>query len=413
MVTCRNLPVVLLLTAAALSLVCVSFIHVQAQESSPDSVDAKALIKEAYAKTKVATTLAEFTEVIEMCEKAQADALSPTLATYVRELLAWAHNRRGEVYAEQGASLTEGGDEQEAAKIDAMAMAEFETAVGLNPDYWKAIHNRGVSYALEGKFTEAINDFTRTLELKPEYASAWFNRGELHFELSKYTEALTDYTQAIRLKPDDHDAYVRRGHANFQLRRYKEASTDYSQAFELDPESAETLINRGDAYLALRQWREAATDYREAVALDADSGRAYQSAAWLMATCPDDRYRNDQLAVQAAEKGIALADEPTSSISTPWQPRVPAPVTSTQQNRQSSKLSRSLRRNTSNQCGAGLRCTSRTGPIAKATKSPNEPVTARCVRCRRGVQWCGTAYSLAVSRHTAKHQNSRSMLRIV
>lgn len=306
MVTCRNMLAVLPLTALAVSLTCISFVHVRAQEASPDTVDSKALIRDAYAKTNTATTLADFTEIIGLGEKAQTDALSPALAAYVRELLAWAHNRRGEIYAEQGASLTNSGDEQKAAEVDAMAMAEFETAVGLNPDYWKAIHNRGVSYALEAKFAEAIEDFTRTLELKPKYASAWFNRGELYFELGKYTDALTDYSQAIRLKPDDHDAYVRRGHAGFQLRRYREALADYSRAFELNSTSADTLVNRGDAHLALRQWREAATDYREAIALDADSGRAYQSAAWLMATCPDDRYRNGQLALQAAEKAIEL-----------------------------------------------------------------------------------------------------------
>ncbi len=306
MVTYRNLSAVLLLTALALPMTCISFVHLQAQEASPGAVDSKALIRDAYTKTKSATTLPEFTEIIELCDRAQAEALSPALDAYVKELAAWAHNRRGEVYAEQGAALTNGGNEQEAKKLDAMALTEFEMAVDLNPDYWKAIHNRGVSYALEGKFGEAIEDFTRTLELKPEYASAWFNRGELHFELGKYTEAMTDYGQAIRQKPDDHDAYVRRGHANFQLRRYQEAAADYSRAFELNSASAETLINRGDAYLALRQWREAATDYREAIALDADFGRAYQGAAWLMATCPDDRYRNSQLALQAAEKAVEL-----------------------------------------------------------------------------------------------------------
>lgn len=306
MVTHRNLTPVVLPIVFVLSAMCVSLVSLQAQEAGPDPVDANGLIRDAYSKTKTATTLAEFTEVIELCEKAQADALSPALATYVRELLAWAHNRRGEVYAEQAASLTNNGDDQEAKKLDATALAEFETAVELNPDYWKAIHNRGVSYALEGKFAEAIKDFTRTLELKPGYASAWFNRGELHFELGKYTEALTDYAQAIRLKPDDHDAYVRRGHANFQLRRYQAAAADYSRALELNSESAETLVNRGDTYLALHQWRKAATDYREAIAVDADSGRAYQGAAWLMATCPDERYQNNHLALQAAEKAIEL-----------------------------------------------------------------------------------------------------------
>jgi len=306
MVTYRNLPAALRLIAVAAAVICVTSISGLAQETSAESKDSNTLIRDAYAKTKTAATLADYTEIIRVCEKAQSGALSPGLAAYVRELLAWTHNRRGEIYAEQGASLTKSGDEQEAAKIDARALSEFETAVGLNPDYWKAIHNRGVSYALLGKFTEAVKDFSRVLELKPEYANAWFNRGEIQFELANYAEALNDYGQAIRLKPDDYDAYVRRGHTHFQLRRFQEALADYGRAVELDADSAEALINRGDAYLALRQWREAATDYRQAIASDAGSGRAYQSAAWLMATCPDDGYRNNQLALQAAEKAIEL-----------------------------------------------------------------------------------------------------------
>jgi tetratricopeptide (TPR) repeat protein len=56
----------------------------------------------------------------------------------------------------------------------------------------------------------------------------------------------------------------------------------------------------------LGQWQEAAADYRKAIALDESSGRAYHCAAWLMATCPDDRYRDAQLAIQAAEKAAEL-----------------------------------------------------------------------------------------------------------
>ncbi len=34
--------------------------------------------------------------------------------------------------------------------------------------------------------------------------------------------------------------------------------------------------------------------------------RAFQSAAWLMATCPDEHYRNEKLAVEAAQKAVKL-----------------------------------------------------------------------------------------------------------
>jgi len=277
-----------------------------AQRADSQPVDAKAIIRIAYAKTKTAKTQEEITEIIELCHRAQKSGLSPDLTDYIQDLLAWAHNRRGEVYADRGASLAENGQSDEATKVDAMAMKEFETAIQLDPDYWKAIHNRGVNYALVGKFEEAVQDFSRALELKPEYANAWFNRGEIQYELGKFAEAVSDYSQAIRLKPDDNDAFVRRGHTHFQLRHLREALADYNRAVELAPNDAEALTNRGDAYRCLGQWQEAATDYRKAIALEESSGRAYHCAAWLMATCPDDQYRNGQLAIQAAEKAIEL-----------------------------------------------------------------------------------------------------------
>ncbi len=306
MVTDRFFFVALYRISLAAFLITVLIHGAPAQQAASPSADVEGIIRVAYAKTKTVKTQEELTEIIELCQQAQKSGLSPDLADYVKELLAWAHNRRGEFYSDRSASLTENGQSAEAAKVDAMAMKEFETAIQLNADYWKAIHNRAVSNALIGKLEKAIQDFGRTLELKPEYANAWFNRGEIQYELGKYTQALSDYGQAIRLKPDDRDAYLRRGHAHFQLRRLRDALADYNRAVELGPGDAETLANRGDAHRCLGQWQEAATDYRKAIALDESSGRAYQNAAWLMATCPDERFRNDQLAIQAAEKAVEL-----------------------------------------------------------------------------------------------------------
>jgi tetratricopeptide (TPR) repeat protein len=228
------------------------------------------------------------------------------LDKYADELLAWTHNRLGELYADQAADFTRQGHDDQAAEQDALALAEFQAAVKANPDYWKALHNRGVSYALDGKFDEALADFGRVLKLRPQYANAWFNRAEIYYELGRYEEALSDYTQVMQLKPDDYDAHVRRGHAYFQLRRFREALADYDRAVALEPGKVEAVVNRGDASRNLGQWRQAAEDYQKAVGLDFRSGRAYQSSAWLMATCPEEKYRKADLAVLAAKKAVEL-----------------------------------------------------------------------------------------------------------
>jgi len=47
------------------------------------------------------------------------------------------------------------------------------------------------------------------------------------------------------------------------------------------------------------------------VALNSQYARAYQNAAWLMATCPDKKFRNTELAVSSAKKAIELDSAPS------------------------------------------------------------------------------------------------------
>ncbi len=74
----------------------------------------------------------------------------------------------------------------------------------------------------------------------------------------------------------------------------------------IDPNNAAALVNRGDAYREQAIYGPAASDYREAIRLDPKLGRAYLSAAWLMATCPDQRFRNTDMAIKSAQKAIEL-----------------------------------------------------------------------------------------------------------
>ncbi|MDP6444175.1 MAG: tetratricopeptide repeat protein, partial [Pirellulaceae bacterium] len=258
--------------------------------AAQDEKEQQQLISGIYARTKTAKTLNDFTTVIELCEKARTYKLSKPNYEYLNRLEAWAYNKRGESNADKAASLTESGDLKQAEELDAVALKDFSKAVEFDPKRWKAVHNRGVSYAMVGKYEEAIGDFTRTLELNPKYINGWFNRAEIRYEIGEYGKAIGDYDRAIELDPKDVGAYTSRGHSFFQLRRIEEAIRDYSKVLQLAPGNADAYVNRGDAYRARGQWDVAAADYRKAVAIDNNSGRAYQSAAWLMATCPDERF---------------------------------------------------------------------------------------------------------------------------
>lgn len=263
-------------------------------------------LQQAHAKSKTAQTIAEYGEVLELCLPAADHAADGVVKQYAQQLAAWAANRRGEAYSQEAARLTSEGKFDEAAAYDQKALADFEVAVERDPAKWKSLHNRGVSYALLGRYEEALADLTKALELNANYVNTWYNRAEVRYELGQYEDAASDYTEVLRRTPDDFGALTGRGHAWFRMGELQKALADYHRAVSLDPQSAGALVNRGDTYRQLGQWQQAAADYRAAVKVDEAYGRGYRSAAWLMATCPDEKYRNADLAVRAAEKAIEL-----------------------------------------------------------------------------------------------------------
>jgi tetratricopeptide (TPR) repeat protein len=263
-------------------------------------------LRDAYLKSRAARTVEDYSQIIATCEQALEGQDDEAVRLYVMQLLAWAANRRGEARSQEAAQFSTAGKMEAAAARDAEALTDFGLAVAADATKWKALHNRGVSFALTGRFEEALSDLTKAIELNGTYVNTWYNRAEVRYELGQYEDAASDYSEVLARQPDDFGAYIGRGHAWFRMGELNKALADYNQAVALDPTSAGSLINRGDTYRQLGQWGKASADYRAALKLDAQSGRAYRAAAWLMATCPDEKFRNTELAIEAAEKALEL-----------------------------------------------------------------------------------------------------------
>jgi tetratricopeptide (TPR) repeat protein len=310
----RKALVPFLTTAVAVMLsVAVQTQPIRAQQNSPNSQDntgaannatpdakpalsaADQKIKEAYEKTKSASSLDDFSEVITLCQDGLNQGAGSESAAYARKLEAWAYNRRGEKYADDNK--------------EKLALKDFEAAASLDNTLWKAVQNRGVSRANLGDTKGAMADFDAVIHLNPNYANAWFNRGQLKYDQGNVTGALDDYNQAIQLQSGDAGFYNSRGHANYRLGQFREALADYNRAVQLDPDDATALVNRGDAYREQGLYGPSASDYRDAVRINPKLGRAYLSTAWLMATCPDQRFRDPDKAISTAQRAIELDGE--------------------------------------------------------------------------------------------------------
>lgn len=282
--------------------------RIRPHNPKPVTHDARTLISQAYRMGQTAKSEEEYTRIITLCQRAVAATADKEAVAYANQLMSWAHNRRGQEISDRAKALAVSDSAEKARDLEKQALADYDRSVQLDPARWRAIHNRGVSHALSGPdgYESALRDFSRTIELQPDFYKAWFNRAEVRNQLGQYDEAVTDYTRALSLKPDD--TLVLRGRADtyWRLGKVRRGLEDMNRVVELNPKDAQALVDRADLHASVGFWSKAAADYQKALRLDDKLGRAYLGAAWLMATCPDQKIRSPKYAVPAAEKAVEL-----------------------------------------------------------------------------------------------------------
>ena len=73
----------------------------------------------------------------------------------------------------------------------------------------------------------AIADYNQAIQLDPNYAEAYINRGRAYVIISDSGgKAIADYTEAIRLDSDYIEAYSRRAESYAQAEEYDKALAD-------------------------------------------------------------------------------------------------------------------------------------------------------------------------------------------
>lgn len=140
------------------------------------------------------------------------------------------------------------GEERAGAHDYDGAIAAYERAMQLKPDYAEAYNDRGHAYYWKGDGARAIADFTRAIELRPVYPNAYNNRGAAYMASGNAAKAILDFDRALALKPDFRNAYVNRANAHLRLRHVRQALGDFHRA-GMHPERA--LVVAGGAILLM------------------------------------------------------------------------------------------------------------------------------------------------------------------
>ena len=119
------------------------------------------------------------------------------------------------------------------------AVAEFQTALQLDPDYAEARYNLGrVWQTLPGHRQDAITQYRAALRLKPDFAAVDCNLGTLlAAEPSTFPEAVSLFEAAVRSDPGLTEAHFDLAVALVQIpRRQAEGVAELRRAAALSPE---------------------------------------------------------------------------------------------------------------------------------------------------------------------------------
>jgi predicted O-linked N-acetylglucosamine transferase (SPINDLY family) len=148
------------------------------------------------------------------------------------------------------------------------ALAATGKAIAIAPGNLAAHFNRGVMLQHLRRPEEALAAYDTALRIRADFAPALNNSGSVLLELGRRAEALATYDRLIAVEPRHGDAHNNRGGILFQLDRTEDALAAFDAALQRQPDHARALLNRSTALTKLGRHAEAGLCYQRLLALN-------------------------------------------------------------------------------------------------------------------------------------------------
>jgi tetratricopeptide (TPR) repeat protein len=223
-----------------------------------------------------------------------ADAETLYRTTLSRNPACWlAHNNLGWLI------LSAAGDHPSGPVLED-AVAHFESALSLKPDFAEAHNNLGTAFLDLGRFDDARSEYAQALRLNPHDAEIHYNLGLVLQKLGRPEDAVAETRASLAVRPNHAGAHASLGNALQTLGRLDEAVAEYHEALRLNPDDAEAHHNLGSALGKLGRLGEAVAQYEETLRLNPYSAKADRNLglALLRLERPDEAVSRLQDAVR-------------------------------------------------------------------------------------------------------------------
>ncbi len=110
----------------------------------------------------------------------------------------------------------------------------------------QTIYKRANLLMSEGRYQEAINDFSKT-----NYVSAYLYKADCYVQLKKHKEALQDYSSYLKFKPNDYEVIHKRMLINQSLGNTLQAKLDLIKSSKLEWKDSGFLYKYGWVFLLM------------------------------------------------------------------------------------------------------------------------------------------------------------------
>ncbi|PLZ91823.1 hypothetical protein CEN44_07580 [Fischerella muscicola CCMEE 5323] len=141
------------------------------------------------------------------------------------------------------------------------------------------------------EYEAAIASYDKAVEIKPDYQEAWFMRGIALFQLGRYEEAIASYDKAVEIKPDYQEAWYIRGIALRQLGRYEEAIASYDKALEIKPDYHQAWYNKACCYALQVNIEQAIENLQKAIILNPECREMAKTDSDFDSIRDDERFQ--------------------------------------------------------------------------------------------------------------------------
>ncbi|KAF9165873.1 TOM (translocase of outer membrane) complex component [Mortierella sp. AD011] len=181
------------------------------------------------------------------------------------------------------------------------ALADFDKAIELDPNYVQTYIKRGSIFMEQGDAMKTFNEFETAISIDANDPNIYYHRGQVFFITGEYESAAKDYIKSIELEPKFVFSHIQYGVAQYKLGNISDAMNIFKKALKDFPESGDVNNYYGELLLDQQQFDQAFERFDKAIKLKPSNPLPYINKALLVFQWKQDPAGAERLCLQSLD----------------------------------------------------------------------------------------------------------------